>query len=72
MMRFFSSLIVLLAVTAVLPACAQLQFGAELAKQGKRTAAGGIYKVGKPYKIAGEWYYPRENTKYDNLSLIHI
>jgi rare lipoprotein A len=68
-MRFFSSLIVLFAVTAVLPACAQLQFGAELAKQGKRTAAGGIYKVGKPYKIAGEWYYPRENTKYDNIGI---
>ena len=69
MMRFFSSLIVLFAVTAVLPACAQHQFGAELAKQGKRTAAGGIYKVGKPYKIAGEWYYPRENTKYDNIGI---
>ncbi|MGC6522014.1 MAG: septal ring lytic transglycosylase RlpA family protein [Candidatus Micropelagos thuwalensis] len=69
MMRFFSSLIVLFAVTVVLPACAQLQFGAELAKQGKRTAAGGIYKVGKPYKIAGEWYYPRENTKYDNIGI---
>lgn len=69
MMRFFSSLIVLFAVTAVLPACAQLQFGAELAKQGKRTAAGGIYKVGKPYKIAGEWYYPRENTKYNNIGI---
>jgi rare lipoprotein A len=69
MMRFFSSLIVLFAVITVLPACAQLQFGAELAKQGKRTAAGGIYKVGKPYKIAGEWYYPRENTKYDNIGI---
>ena len=69
MMRFFSSLIVLFALTAVLPACAQLQFGAELAKQGKRTAAGGIYKVGNPYKIAGEWYYPRENTKYDNIGI---
>ena len=69
MMRFFSSLIVLFALTAVLPACAQLQFGAELAKQGKRTAAGGIYKVGKPYKIAGEWYYPRENTRYDNIGI---
>ncbi len=64
-----ASLIVLIALTAVLPACAQLQFGAELAKQGKRTAAGGIYKVGKPYKIAGEWYYPRENTKYDNIGI---
>ena len=69
MMRFFSSLIFLFALTSVLPACAQLQFGAELAKQGKRTAAGGIYKVGKPYKIAGEWYYPRENTKYDNIGI---
>ena len=67
MMRFFTSLSVLFVLTAVLPACAQLQFGAELAKQGKRTAAGGIYKVGNPYKIAGEWYYPRENTKYDNI-----
>jgi rare lipoprotein A len=67
MMQFFTSLSVLFVLTAVLPACAQLQFGAELAKQGKRTAAGGIYKVGKPYKIAGEWYYPRENTKYDNI-----
>ena len=53
----------------LLPACAQLQLGAELAKQGKRTAAGGVYKVGKPYKIAGEWYYPRENTKYDNIGI---
>ncbi len=69
MMRIFTSLIVLFVVTAVLPACAQLQFGAELVKQGKRTAAGGIYKVGKPYKIAGEWYYPRENTKYDNIGI---
>jgi rare lipoprotein A len=67
MMQFFTSLSVLFVLTAVLPACAQFQFGAELAKQGKRTAAGGIYKVGKPYKIAGEWYYPRENTKYDNI-----
>ena len=69
MMRFFISLSVLFVLTAVLPACAQLQFGAELAKQGKRTAAGGIYKVGKPYKIAGEWYYPRENTKYNNIGI---
>ena len=68
-MRFFSNLIVLFSLMVVLPACAQLQLGAELAKQGKRTAAGGVYKVGKPYKIAGEWYYPRENTKYDNIGI---
>ncbi|MFN0263649.1 septal ring lytic transglycosylase RlpA family protein [Tepidamorphus sp. 3E244] len=25
---------------------------------------GGVYKVGKPYKVAGRWYYPREDTAY--------
>lgn len=26
---------------------------------------GGYYKVGTPYQIAGIWYYPREDDKYD-------
>ncbi|ABS64715.1 rare lipoprotein A [Parvibaculum lavamentivorans DS-1] len=26
---------------------------------------GGIYKVGNPYQIAGIWYYPHEDDKYD-------
>ncbi|MCB1520804.1 MAG: septal ring lytic transglycosylase RlpA family protein [Hyphomicrobiaceae bacterium] len=26
---------------------------------------GGTYKVGKPYKIAGRWYVPREEPNYD-------
>lgn len=25
---------------------------------------GGIYKVGKPYKVAGRWYYPKEDYNY--------
>ena len=25
---------------------------------------GGIYKVGNPYKVAGRWYYPKENYNY--------
>ncbi len=25
---------------------------------------GGVYKVGKPYKIAGKWYYPKEDYSY--------
>lgn len=28
---------------------------------------GGIYKVGKPYKIAGKWYYPEENYSYSEV-----
>lgn len=26
-------------------------------------------KVGKPYKIAGEWYYPKEDPTYDEVGL---
>jgi rare lipoprotein A len=29
------------------------------------SGAGGSYKVGKPYQIAGVWYYPREDENYD-------
>lgn len=29
----------------------------------------GIYKVGKPYEIAGTWYYPREQPNYDKTGI---
>lgn len=35
--------------------------------QGRRVAAGGIYKIGTPYEIEGEWYYPQEDRTYDNV-----
>jgi rare lipoprotein A len=28
---------------------------------------GGAQKVGKPYKIAGKWYYPKEDPTYDEI-----
>ncbi|MCZ7593642.1 MAG: septal ring lytic transglycosylase RlpA family protein [Hyphomicrobium sp.] len=28
---------------------------------------GGIYKVGRPYRVAGRWYHPRENPSYDRV-----
>lgn len=28
---------------------------------------GGFYKVGKPYKIAGKWYYPKEDYNYSEV-----
>jgi rare lipoprotein A len=33
------------------------------------TVGGGIYKVGDPYEIAGVWYYPREDTDYDETGI---
>jgi rare lipoprotein A len=29
------------------------------------TGEGGAYKVGKPYQVAGVWYYPKEDEHYD-------
>lgn len=30
---------------------------------------GGVYKVGKPYQVAGAWYTPRENPYYDKRGI---
>ena len=30
---------------------------------------GGVYKVGKPYKIAGRWYYPKEDYNYSEVGI---
>lgn len=31
------------------------------------TGQGGSYKVGKPYKIMGKWYYPKEDYSYSEV-----
>lgn len=38
-------------------------------KAGIPSGAGGYYKVGKPYQIAGVWYYPAENERYDSTGI---
>jgi peptidoglycan lytic transglycosylase len=45
--------------------CAEAQLGAHVAKSIGATGAtgGGHYKVGDPYKIDGEWYYPAEDDR---------
>lgn len=30
---------------------------------------GGVYKVGKPYQVAGVWYYPAEDYDYDETGI---
>lgn len=30
---------------------------------------GGTYKIGKPYKIFGTWYYPKEDYKYSEVGI---
>ena len=49
--------------------CASLSDRRAAEEQGRRVAAGGIYKIGTPYEIEGEWYYPQEDATYDNTGI---
>ena len=31
--------------------------------------AGGVYKIGKPYQIEGQWYYPKKYRKYNRVGV---
>lgn len=61
--RSFSTLLLAMAAL-MLSACAETQLANHYAKKvdwpGQETQKG-TYKVGKPYKIGGIWYYPKEN-----------
>jgi rare lipoprotein A len=66
------SLIKLLPLFAVLmlAACAETEFGANMVKQiSKDTRSQGAYKVGKPYLIDGQEYYPQENFEYTEVGI---
>lgn len=59
-----------LALAVFVASCAGgQQVSKEVDKRGRQVAAGGIYKIGTPYQIAGEWYYPQEDTSYDNTGI---
>ena len=34
-----------------------------------QSGSGGYYKIGKPYQIKGEWYYPKEDYSYDESGI---
>lgn len=38
-----------------------------LTSSSKVRKGGGRYQVGKPYKVAGKWYHPKEDTNYDKI-----
>ena len=62
---------VILALTMALCGCAETQFLFHAAKraQGQGTKPGGEYKIGKPYQVAGAWYYPKEDFRYDETGI---
>ncbi len=68
-MKNLTKLLSLFAVLA-LTACAETEFGANIAKQvTKDTRSQGAYKVGKPYLIDGQEYYPQENFEYAEVGI---
>ncbi|MGE5475724.1 MAG: septal ring lytic transglycosylase RlpA family protein [Bacteroidales bacterium] len=66
----------LLLSTALLSGCAEANLFGHMAKKAtsgdEPPVAGGAastYKVGKPYQVAGVWYYPREDFDYDETGI---
>lgn len=63
------TLVLVVPALATLAACAtpQPRLAARLpaAKGDLPTGAGGRYKVGDPYQVAGVWYVPKEQPNYD-------
>jgi rare lipoprotein A (peptidoglycan hydrolase) len=70
-MKNFPYILVLCVVVAGLSACSRGEVkGPSLSKRvvnigQKVPKGGGHYKVGKPYQIAGQWFYPKEDPNYD-------
>lgn len=71
--------LMVLALGAGLAGCAETRLITATAKQVTRDTtpspsvparlAGGVYKVGNPYQVAGVWYYPKEDPDYDETGI---
>ncbi|MDR3424999.1 MAG: septal ring lytic transglycosylase RlpA family protein [Alphaproteobacteria bacterium] len=61
----FPGIIAPLALCALLAACAS--HNAEQAPA--TTGTGGYYKIGQPYEVNGQWYYPHEDYSYDETGI---
>ena len=68
-LRRLSAVVGLLMSPLVAAGCAEAQLGAHVAKSLGQGTGGGVYKVGNPYKIDGEWYYPAEDENYDRKGI---
>ncbi len=59
----FHKLIAPLAVLVLLSACGSTP------EKGRLGRGEATYKVGQPYQIKGEWYYPKEDYSYDETGI---
>ncbi|MCL2469988.1 MAG: septal ring lytic transglycosylase RlpA family protein [Alphaproteobacteria bacterium] len=58
-----------LAVLLVLGACSSRPITSPSRSVGTSGSAGGTYKVGQPYQVKGQWYYPSENYSYNETGI---
>jgi len=65
----FTQYLAPLTLCLLLAACATKPSGGGNAGAGTTGTGGAIYKVGTPYQIGGEWYYPREDYSYDETGV---
>ena len=73
--RLVVSFLLLGCVAASVVACGKGGNGGNGEKLGERVIplgqpvpkGGGVYRVGSPYQVAGVWYRPRQDTRYDRV-----
>ena len=63
-----------IALLAVLCSCAEAELASHVMKGGthpksENTANAGNFKIGKPYKVDGQWYYPKEEYEYTETGI---
>lgn len=58
-----------LSLLLLLPGCSLVRVGADTAKGGGSPSSSGLFKVGQPYQIQGQWYYPQESYSYEETGI---
>ena len=58
-----------LSLLLLLPGCSLVRVGADTAKGGGSRSSAGLFKVGQPYQIQGQWYYPQESYSYEETGI---
>jgi rare lipoprotein A len=61
--------ILLIVVCSFLAACSSSEGKMSADNQIPEGLNGGIRKVGNPYKVSGKWYYPKEESAYDEVGV---
>lgn len=70
--KFYLQRALLLGLMLILTACTYGKVdlgGGKYSQAAAIKGQGGSYKVGKPYKIMGTWYYPKEDYSYSEVGM---